>query len=115
MRSSTTNNNITLGNPPFYILPLLLRRKIIWGPFHKSLYEQFFLYEFIEPELNYGSNEFVALTNLCETGPWIADVCIYTGHSLFYTTRITLLLIVQSLFINPPNIWIKIFQITIEI
>ena len=27
------------------------------------------VYEFVEPVLNYGSNEFVALTNLCETGP----------------------------------------------
>ena len=40
-----------------------------WGPFHKSYYEQFLLYEFVEPVLNYGSDEFVALANLCETGP----------------------------------------------
>ena len=39
------------------------------GPFHKSSYERFLLYEFVEPVLNYRSNEFVALTNLCETGP----------------------------------------------
>ena len=39
------------------------------GPFHKSSYERFLLYEFVEPVLNYGSNEFVALKNLCETGP----------------------------------------------
>ena len=38
------------------------------GPFHKSSYERFLLYEFVEPVLNYGSNEIVALTNLCETG-----------------------------------------------
>ena len=38
-------------------------------PFHKSSYERFLLYEFVEPVLNYMSNEFVALTNLCETGP----------------------------------------------
>ena len=31
--------------------------------------EQVLLYEFVEPVLNYRSNEFVALTNLCETGP----------------------------------------------
>ena len=41
-----------------------------WGPFHKSSYERFLLYEFVKPVLNYRSNEFVALTNLCETGPW---------------------------------------------
>ena len=44
-----------------------------WGPFHNSSYERFLLYEFVEPVLKYGSNEFVALTNLCETGPWIRD------------------------------------------
>ena len=42
-----------------------------WGPFHKSSYERCLVYEFVEPVLNYGSNEFVALTNLCETGPWL--------------------------------------------
>ena len=41
-----------------------------WGPFLKSSYERFLLYEFVERVLNYRSNEFVALTNLCETGPW---------------------------------------------
>ena len=40
------------------------------GPFHKSSYERFSLYEFVEPVLNYRCNEFVALTNLCETVPW---------------------------------------------
>ena len=40
----------------------------IWGPFHKSSYERLLLYEFVEPVLNYRSNEFVALKNLCETG-----------------------------------------------
>ena len=39
------------------------------GPFHKSSYERLLLYEFVEPVLNFWSNEFVALTNLCETGP----------------------------------------------
>ena len=39
------------------------------GPFHKSSYERFLLYEFVEPVLNYMSNEFVDLTNLCETRP----------------------------------------------
>ena len=39
------------------------------GPFLKSSYERFFLYEFVERVLNYRSNEFVALTNLCDTGP----------------------------------------------
>ena len=38
------------------------------GPFHKSSYERFLLYEFVESVLNYGSNEFVALVNICETG-----------------------------------------------
>ena len=42
-----------------------------WGPFHKSSYERFLLYEFVEPVFSYRSNEFVALTNLCETGPCI--------------------------------------------
>ena len=42
-----------------------------WGPFHKSSYERFLLYEFVMPVLNYGFNEFVAFTNLCETGPWM--------------------------------------------
>ena len=39
------------------------------------------------------------------------------GHSFFNTTkRITLLFIVQSsLHSNPPNIWIKIIQIVIQI
>ena len=52
---------------------------------------------------------------------WMAiqteDVPVYTGHSLFNTTmRITLLFIVQSLFHrNPPNIWIKITKIMIQI
>ena len=41
----------------------------IRGPFHKSSYERFLLYEFVDPVLNYMPNEFVALTNLCETGP----------------------------------------------
>ena len=41
------------------------------GPFHKSSYERFLLYDFVEPVLKYRSNEFVALTNLWETGPWI--------------------------------------------
>ena len=45
------------------------------------------------------------------------DVCVYTGHSSFNTTkRITLLVIVQLLLhCNPPNIWIKIIQIAIQI
>ena len=38
--------------------------KQTWGPFHKSSYERFSTYEFVEPVLNYGCNEFVALTNL---------------------------------------------------
>ena len=47
--------------------------KQTWGPFHKGSYERFLFYEFVEPVLNYRSNEFVALTNLCETGPWTHD------------------------------------------
>ena len=45
------------------------------------------------------------------------DVPVYTGHSLFHTTkRITLLFIVQSLLNhNPLNIWLKIIRITIQI
>ena len=35
----------------------------------RGSYEGFLLYEFIVPVLKYGSNEFVALTNLCGTGP----------------------------------------------
>ena len=49
---------------------------------------------------------------------WIAIQKMYLfTHSLFHTTkRITLLLIVQSLLHrNPPYIWIKIIQITIQI
>ena len=48
----------------------------------------------------------------------LGDVPVYTGLSLFNTTTkcITLLLIVQSLLhCNPPNIWIKITEITIQI
>ena len=41
---------------------------MITGPFHKGSYERFLFYEFLEPVVNYRSNEFVALTNLCETG-----------------------------------------------
>ena len=39
------------------------------GSFHKSSYERFLFYEFVEPMLNYWCNEFVAFTNLSETGP----------------------------------------------
>ena len=46
------------------------------GPFHKSSYKRFLLYEFVEPVLNYRSNEFVALTNLCETGLWFCGAHI---------------------------------------
>ena len=41
-----------------------------WVPFHKSSYKRYLLNEVVEHVLNYVSNEFVALTNLCETGPW---------------------------------------------
>ena len=46
----------------------------------------------------------------------IQIVPVYTGHSLFNTTkRITLLFIVQSLLHrNPPYIWIKMIQIAIQ-
>ena len=45
------------------------------------------------------------------------DAPIYTGHSLFNITKsITLFFIVQSLLHhNPPHIWTKIIQITIQI
>ena len=45
------------------------------------------------------------------------NVPIYTGHSLFNTTkRITLMFIVQSLLhSNLPYIWIKIIEIAIQI
>ena len=46
-------------------LPDTLKARKLRGPFHKSSYERFLLYEFVEPVLNYRSNEFVALTNLC--------------------------------------------------
>ena len=42
---------------------------LIWCPFHKCSYERSSLYKFVEPVLNYRCNEFVALTNLCETVP----------------------------------------------
>ena len=43
---------------------------MIWtsSPFHKSSYEWFSLYEFVEPVLNYDCNEFVALTNFGDMG-----------------------------------------------
>ena len=53
------------------------------GPFHKSSYERFLLYELVEPVLSYRSNEFVALTNLCETGPMIGNEA--TGDELTLT------------------------------
>ena len=40
------------------------------GPVSQKFARTILVYEFVEPVLNYGSNEFVALTNLCETGPW---------------------------------------------
>ena len=49
------------------------------GPFHKSSYERFLLYKFVEPVLNYRSNEFVALTNLCETVPRFNEIICKTG------------------------------------
>ena len=39
------------------------------GQFHKSMYQCFLIYKLVEPVLNYRCNKFVALTNLCETGP----------------------------------------------
>ena len=42
---------------------------VLVSRFHKSSYERFLLYEFVEPVLNYGCSDFVALTNLFETGP----------------------------------------------
>ena len=47
----------------------------------------------------------------------LENVPVYTGHSLFNTTKhITLLFNVQSiLYCNPPNIWIKFIQIAIKI
>ena len=42
----------------------------VTGPlrsFHKSSYERFLLYEFVEPMCNCRRKKFVALTNLCET------------------------------------------------
>ena len=43
------------------------------GPFHKSSYERFLPNEFVEPVLNDGSNEFVALTRLLN--------CLYRKQS----------------------------------
>ena len=48
------------------------------GPFHKGSCEQVLIYEFVGPVLNYRSNKFVALTNLCETGPrtpYLTAIC----------------------------------------
>ena len=45
-----------------YPLPLAhvyFPRLRLWGPFLKSSYERFLLYEFVELALNYRSNEFV--------------------------------------------------------
>ena len=44
-------------------------------------YERFLLYEFVEPVLNYRSNEFVALTNLSETGPCTTTAYFVEGRS----------------------------------
>ena len=60
-----------------------------WGPFHKSSYERFLLYEFVELVLNYRSNEFVALTNLCETGSRLSQCCrtiLYSSRQMYYQT-----------------------------
>ena len=48
----------------------------------------------------------------CDLDSDIEDVPVYTGHSLFNTTKhITFLFIVQSLLhSNPPDIWIKIIE-----
>ena len=45
------------------------------------------------------------------------DISLYMGRSLFNTTKcITLLFIVHSLLQrNPPNIWIRVIQIVIQI
>ena len=53
----------------------------------------------------------------CNRDPYPEDIPVYTGHSLFNTTkRIPLLSIVHSLLHrNQPNIWIKIIQTTIQI
>ena len=55
--------------PSSWLVSLTRQKDQTRGPFHKSSYERFLLYEFVEPVFNYRSNEFVALTNLCETGP----------------------------------------------
>ena len=57
--------------------------------FHKSLYEQFLLYEFVEPVLNYKCNKFVALTNPCETVPSFSRTKRMVGiHQLALTTQL---------------------------
>ena len=55
----------------------------------------------------HSNNPFTPSKNYLDHDP--EDVPIYTGHSLFNTTKhITLLFIVHSLLLcNPPNIWIK--------
>ena len=54
-----------------------IRIHLRWGPFHKSSYERVLLYEFVELVLNYRSNEFVAIKNLCEMGPWCVNTHLF--------------------------------------
>ena len=60
-----------------FLLVGAFRHLVCRGPFLKSSYERFLLYEFVEPVLSYRSYEFVALTNLCETGPWVSKTSSY--------------------------------------
>ena len=73
-----------------------------WGPFHKSLYERFLLYEFVELVLNYRPNEFVAFTNLCETGPCnkpVWYVCLHNYYQETWYENITKLITLQKSYI----------------
>ena len=75
-------------------LTIQLRHIQTGGPFHKSSYERFLLYEFVKPVLNYRSNEFVALTNLCETRPGCAKVNATHEHiSIHLSNRINICII----------------------
>ena len=51
------SKGVTNYKNPYFIDSI---RMVTRGPFHKSSYERFLFYEFVEPVLNYRSYEFVA-------------------------------------------------------
>ena len=57
------------GLSELWVVGVMGRRNRDLGPVSQKFVRTILLYEFVKPVLNYRSNEFVALTNLCETGP----------------------------------------------